>query len=300
MIEDYIFCEYQASDWDNLRYHLQNLENWIFRGQSNSSWNLSTSLERSVLRYNYDSRATVEKEKVILEKFQRRASNYLNNIPFENNYLEWFSIIQHFGGPTRLLDFTHSLYVSAFFSVESTENDSAIYCLNRPLIDHVGLIREDERGSDILATFGTARYCDFVIQEGKRSPLVMVSEPQFLNERISAQQGIFAIPFEVNQKFEYNLGNTMNPNSKDLPKTKVLKMLKGESNQLNQNCILLKIVLPKKLHVKIRKDLSMMNINAATLFPGLDGFARSLHLEFDKQETNDFIEFSKAISNRLK
>jgi hypothetical protein len=40
---------------------------------------------------------------------------------------------------------------------------------------------------------------------------------------------------------------------------------------------LLRIILSRDLRNRVLDDLWQMNINAATLFPGLDGFARSLH-----------------------
>ena len=39
---------------------------------------------------------------------------------------------------------------------------------------------------------------------------------------------------------------------------------------------MIKIVLPRRIHREAIDDLRKMNITAATLFPGLDGFARSL------------------------
>jgi hypothetical protein len=38
-----------------------------------------------------------------------------------------------------------------------------------------------------------------------------------------------------------------------------------------------KIILPKDIHNRAVWDLDAMNVNATSLFPGLDGFARSLH-----------------------
>ena len=49
------------------------------------------------------------------------------------------------------------------------------------------------------------------------------------------------------------------------------------------NVSLVKINLPRDWHNPIMLDLDLMNINSASLFPGLDGFARSLQLVQPKE-----------------
>lgn len=293
-----IFCEYTSESWTETRRLITNLDNWIYRGQSNSIWNLKTSLDRAIEFSDIDWRAKKEIEELILRKFQRRATNYLTNVPAFNRYLEWFSLIQHHGGPTRLLDFSYSFYVASFFATERTQSDAAIYCLNRPLIDRKGRETEERRNTLIQAEFGSYEYCDKAIEEGIRSPLVMISEPFFMNERLSAQQGLFAIPFEVRQSFEYNLALTI-LELKELPKPRRIKKTEKDFKCINDDCALLKITLPKDIHKDIKKDLTQMNINAATLFPGLDGFARCLYSEFEKDVTNEQIEFSNYIVSEM-
>ncbi len=43
---------------------------------------------------------------------------------------------------------------------------------------------------------------------------------------------------------------------------------------------LIKIKIPKTERKKALRDLAKMNITRASLFPGLDGFAKSLHIHF--------------------
>lgn len=294
-----IFCEYKANTWEETRKIISNLDNWIYRGQSDASWRLGTSLERATNQSDIDWRAQREVEELILKKFQRRASSYLPNIPSFDRYLEWFSLIQHHGGPTRLLDFSHSFYVACFFATERTNEDAAIYCLNRPLIDKKGQECEERRGALLNNDFGSFEYCDKAIKEGIRSPLVMISEPFVMNERLSAQQGLFAIPFEVRQPFEYNLALTI-LELKELPKPRIIQTKTDDLDFLLSECALLKIILPKIYQKEIKRDLAHMNINAATLFPGLDGFARSLYSEFEKEVTNEQIEYSNYISEVMR
>jgi hypothetical protein len=60
----------------------------------------------------------------------------------------------------------------------------------------------------------------------------------------------------------------------------------------------LKIIIPRRSHKDVLDDLRDMNINSATLFPGLDGFARSLfhHLRaFEMGE--DFLKRLKSLKD---
>jgi hypothetical protein len=42
-------------------------------------------------------------------------------------------------------------------------------------------------------------------------------------------------------------------------------------------CRVVKFVIAKDRIMHVQSDLDRMNVSATTLFPGLDGFARSLH-----------------------
>ena len=41
-----IFCEYTVTSWEDCRNLFKVIEDWVFRGQSNSDWSLQTTLER--------------------------------------------------------------------------------------------------------------------------------------------------------------------------------------------------------------------------------------------------------------
>jgi hypothetical protein len=285
-----IFCEYTAKSWEDCRNLLMRIENWIFRGQSNSAWTLQTTLERGAKANNSYIRDIPKIEKNIIEKFQRRAFHYLNKLPENENIFEWLSLIQHHGGPTRLLDFSYSYYIALFFSVDQVLQESSVYCLNKNLIDKKGLETEEWRYKGHmkeLPKFGSREYCNMALKEQTLSPLVMLVEPFNLHERLSIQQGLFAVPFEGQQSFEYNLSLTVNHYQKELPTSKQIQRYDDFLDVLNDECALLKIKIPKALHNEIRKDLKLMNLTSETLFPGIDGFSRSLYGEFELQNRNE-------------
>ena len=106
---------------------------WIFRGQQDSAWGLETSLERaSVRRFGIRHKELPEIEAKLLREFKRHSIPYRENFPSDEDLLEWIALMQHHGTPTRLQDWTYSLYVALFFAVESAApgQEAAIWCIN--------------------------------------------------------------------------------------------------------------------------------------------------------------------------
>ncbi|OME82339.1 MULTISPECIES: FRG domain-containing protein [Paenibacillus] len=279
---DNIFCEYTINSWEDCRKLFRSIEKWVFRGQSNSQWSLQTTLERGAKINNSNIRDIPMIERNIIEKFQRRAFHYLEKPPEVENVLEWLSLIQHHGGPTRLLDFSYSYFVALFFSIDQALQESTVFCLNKKLINAKGLETEKWRGLEDEKYFGTRIYCNEKLIEQTSSPLVMLIEPFNIHERLSSQQGLFAIPFEGHQAFEYNLSLTVNRFRKELPISKIIDNHDEDLIELlNQECALLKVNIPKDFHNEIRRELKLMNISSETIYPGIDGFTKSLYGEFD-------------------
>ena len=63
---------------------------------------------------------------------QGMALQYGVDLPVDGETDEWLALMRHHGAPTRLLDFTYSPYVAAYFAFEDAEpRDSvAIWAVN--------------------------------------------------------------------------------------------------------------------------------------------------------------------------
>ena len=80
-------------------------------------------------------RAWPDQEARILRIFKRKAIHFLDIVPDRDDDFEWLALMQDHGAPTRLLDFTWSPYVAAFFALERTLNDGVVWALNPARVD---------------------------------------------------------------------------------------------------------------------------------------------------------------------
>lgn len=233
---------------------------WIFRGQSDAAWPLLTGLARYLSSVNVPKQNWVAQETRILRVFKRKAHLLLHHVPDEHDSFQWLALMQHHGAPTRLLDFTWSPYVAAFFALERATVDAAIWGIN-PWASAWGGELSHAAGDgwtwqdvDLRkpGAFET-RY-----QPGSKE-FVWVGNPFLMNQRLIAQSGTFAVPSVV---------------------TRSLEQVAAEATASDP--ALIKLVLPAQLLRKTAMwELFRMNITNATLFPGLDGLARSMAYELE-------------------
>jgi len=264
----------------------EKFSDWAFRGQSNENWNLSTKFEREASRYQCDSYWFRNREKIILQDFQRKAHQYVKNLPAPDSTIDWLSLVQHYGGPTRLLDFTYSYYVAAFFAVETATADAAIWAINiNKLIWQISKINDYDlymKDKTYQGAIGTmTHWAETIIENRASKDIVYVIDPFRQHERISIQQGFFLFPGNLEKPFEQNLSSSFEFKYANFSKENAVNANYSELNKTEVGgASVIKIILPYKIHSKVLSELHKMNVTAATLFSGLDGFARSLSFYF--------------------
>jgi hypothetical protein len=250
---------------------------WLFRGTA-KPWPLQTSLERVLLDADLSLAQAPDIERKLLKEFKRRAHHHLTTLPAEGDLMGWLALMQHHGAPTRLLDCTYSFYIAAFFALADAASmppderkPAVVWALYRNAFTLGG----QAPGAGAAYDSGEAQSTKSAdmfrpdadnVQDGIKAFLAhVIKEPQHcvwavnsfrLNERVTVQRGLFLCPGDIRVPFIVNL-DAGHPHPG----------------------ILLRYELSTE--PAARKDmltvLHDMNIGYASLFPGLDGFARSLH-----------------------
>ncbi len=139
----------------------------VFRGVKSDSYKLIPKIGRYKKFQNIKS---IEKEEShILRLFKEKSFPYLQYIP--KNDWEWLAMGQHFGLPTRLLDWTRNPLVALYFSVQKYHN-----------------------GDSLVYAYENKKYIEIMKHEDPfKRKTVGKFLPIHINPRITAQSAVFTI-----------------------------------------------------------------------------------------------------------
>ncbi len=126
---------------------------WIYRGQANFDWPISSTLSRALIQQAknggpigqdlFTCKAVCPKrddhalmvEQLLLREFILQAEGLsIANLPPYQDRLGWWELMQHHGVPTRLLDWSRSPFVALWFAINDPDVvekvDASITVLN--------------------------------------------------------------------------------------------------------------------------------------------------------------------------
>jgi hypothetical protein len=194
------YAEHRITAMRDFLDHLPESPNefpWGYRGQASIKWELKPTLYRNLIDTGENSepvkiaRAYKKLENRLLMKFKAYARPHL---AFEPSYdIAWLALGQHFGLPTRLLDWTENPLVAMFFALkDTTEHDAVIWaCLipwelpeNEHTLDALDkTLLEGQLDEEALAQLATQNL----------PRLIYRYHPSHTTNRITVQQGFFTI-----------------------------------------------------------------------------------------------------------
>jgi hypothetical protein len=227
----------------------------LFRGQSNAEWSLQPSIARALGGLRADK--VHDAEKSALDLFRKQAHRFidLRGIRNQEDPLEWWPHMQHYKAPTRLLDWTASPYVAAYFAVAGHREVSGAVWFVGSSVNLWNKMEEQYPLGKVLDANNYLRLSDRHLF-GKLPPRIFVMYKAYDDSRMFAQQGhyTFCLKPLADQGAE-------------------IERVYGKTSDIG---LYGQYLIPPHLKPEFFKQLYLMNISANSLFPGLDGIGLSI------------------------
>jgi hypothetical protein len=171
---------------------------------------------------------------------------------------------QHYGVPTRLVDFTESPYVALYFALEAydpaSKADFAVFALDYSAVMENSISVIKSKHSSFSETRQTINSKQDKVFDEVVDPIsydiVWVTEPKRHNERLDRQGGCFVLSGNSDKRFADAL---------DLP--------------VYGACEFIKYVVDKSLYKGIFALLRKMNVTSKSVYGDLNGLARGIRME---------------------
>jgi hypothetical protein len=161
---------------------------YVFRGQPNASWRLEPSLLRQI-RHVPDRTAARKIEQLLEEEFQAQAALFPETrsvlpLLYNHEITEWWAYMQHHSCPTRMLDWTASAFVGAYFAVSQLpEKDGALFVVGAQALHQYNECHHPDMIPTTTEKLITPDIPDFFL----------FMWPRLSSSRVVAQQGHFSL-----------------------------------------------------------------------------------------------------------
>jgi hypothetical protein len=240
------------------RAHWPNEDRVLFRGQASSSWTLRPSLARELDGKGLDWFKIAKLEKELVKQFRQEAHRSLSQVILQrgNCLLDWWTIMQHYGAPTRVLDWSRSPYVGLYFAVDQRwTDDGVLWWFRGSTVEHLMVNRLGHTYNQISKDLFEAGNDSILWDPDPPQHCLFSFELKRTLDRIGNQQAFF----------------TVSLNAAD-DHADVLAELATYSDGPHFG----KLVIPHDCKGQFLRELQLMNVTGKSMFPGLDGLGRTL------------------------
>ncbi len=159
-----------------------------FRGNADLTYRLVPSALR------YPKLSERNKALSLLNDFKRFGELKLTKTPNANQEFKWVQLAQHYGLPTRLLDWTKNAAIALYFACErEPEKDGAVFILNPIDLNREASPKEPRIFDPNQDVSLIRRYLRLDGSKNLRDLKTIAVNPPWNSERIMLQQGVFTL-----------------------------------------------------------------------------------------------------------
>lgn len=206
--------------------------------------------------------------KVNAEGFSRDLLHYKTKEPYDesmnSNTNELMSLAQHYGLPTKALDWSYDYKVSLYFAVKDIltclqSNNGVLWALNYKLIENHEL---NDKNYYVNLSLHRPEYNT--------------------NPNLNAQKGLFTYLEQYDKNYDTPLdkliSSELNQKLENRPFFTYYQMKTTTipTNITKNNTIFYKFIIPKEIKPQILKELYLDGYSEEYLFPGYDGVTQSV------------------------
>jgi hypothetical protein len=230
---------------------------YAFRGLSDARYPLETTLMRLGGGY-------AELERHLLRNFRKYAHQ---RVVERDSVWHWLAVAQHYGLPTRLLDWTYSPFAALHFataSIDKFDCDGAIWGVNYVDAHRMAPERLRSRleleGANVFTVEMLSETVKTLaeLDQLRERPFTLFFEPPSIDDRIVNQFAFFSMSSDPTLAIDRWLA--------DYP------------------AIWRRIIIPAELKWEIRDKLDQSNVTERVLFPGLEGLTAWLKRHYSPRQ----------------
>jgi FRG domain-containing protein len=270
-LSEFLHCvKSKWEEWPKKDFDPQEKLPW-FRGVEREGYPLVPPIYRGVKEigsWKYNANQAVDMQ----AEFARRAKPFINQkLPYSKG--EYLHLMQHYGFPTRLLDWTEGVLIALYFAIRIPKNAKTpcVWMLNPSWLNYVNDVtinnEETGEGKSLVLYTDNEAVKDFdadkiirehYLNEHELAELPVAVFPPHIDPRIVAQKSVFTI--------HGRLKNGFDDLCKKYPQAQICKLRISRDKQRIKEMI---------------TELNRSGITETTIFPDLGGLSREIRVEYE-------------------